>query len=302
LKTKGDGAVRQGEGAGRHPENANGARRREELADFLRTRRASIKPDEVGLPNGGRRRTPGLRREEVAQLAGVGATWYTWLEQGRDVRASLDVLESLARALRLTPAERSHLILLGRGEQAPPCKAPAEQVSPTLRTLIANLGTSAACLLGRRWDYLAWNRTFEVVFGWEPGEDPLSRNHVWQTFMDPARRELFPDWKQGARLCAAKFRADSAGSIGDPAFEELIEALRGSSPEFRKLWNKHEVAGSGEGRKEINHPTAGRLVFHHAVFRYGELFDQRLVLYTPACEDDTPAKLAQLLDGSGPTR
>jgi transcriptional regulator with XRE-family HTH domain len=289
-----------GESAVRHPDNANGARRREELADFLRTRRASIKPEDVGLPDGGRRRTPGLRREEVAQLAGVGATWYTWLEQGRDVRASLDVLEALARALRLTPAERSHLILLGRGEQAPPCKAPAEQVSPALRSLIANLGDNPACLLGRRWDYLAWNRAFELVFSWEPGDDPLSRNHVWMTFMDPARRKLFPDWKHGARLCVAKFRADTARSIGDPAFEELTEALRGSSPEFRKWWNRHEVAGSGEGRKEILHPTAGRLVFHHGVFRHGELSDQRLVLYSPACEDDTPAKLAQLVGSEEP--
>src|SRR5205085_9575130 len=108
---------------------ASEERRRDELADFLRKRRALLKPDEVGLPSGGRRRTPGLRREEVAQLAGVGTTWYTWLEQGRDVRASLDVLESISRALSLTPAGRTHLILLGRGEDPPPCKSPAERVS-----------------------------------------------------------------------------------------------------------------------------------------------------------------------------
>ena len=126
---------------GHHEENGNGTRRREELADFLRRRRASIQPEDVGLPSGGRRRTPGLRREEVAQLAGVGTTWYTWLEQGRDVRASMDVFEAIARALRLTPAERAHLILLGRGEEAPACKPPAEHVSPTLRRLIENLGS-----------------------------------------------------------------------------------------------------------------------------------------------------------------
>src|SRR5712691_4962288 len=135
----------------------NGASRRSELADFLRKRREALKPDEVGLPNGGRRRTPGLRREEVAQLAGVGTTWYTWLEQGRDVRASLDVLESISKALRLTPAERRHLILLGRGEQAPQLCAPAEKVSPPVKRLIQNLGTNPAYLLGRRMDILAWN-------------------------------------------------------------------------------------------------------------------------------------------------
>src|SRR5436309_6295834 len=123
--------------------NGNGERRRAELADFLRKRRESITPEEVGLPDVGRRRTPGLRREEVALLAGVGTTWYTWLEQGRDVRASLEVLEAISRALRLTPAERTHLILLGRGEDPPPSKSPAERVSPTLRRLVENLGPNA---------------------------------------------------------------------------------------------------------------------------------------------------------------
>src|SRR5581483_6877698 len=122
------------------PSVRNGERRREELADFLRRRRADIKPEDVGLPAGGRRRTPGLRREEVAALAGVGTTWYTWLEQGRDVRASLEVLEALARALQLSPVERTHLLLLGRGEEAPGATPPAESVSPTLRRLIENLG------------------------------------------------------------------------------------------------------------------------------------------------------------------
>jgi transcriptional regulator with XRE-family HTH domain len=275
--------------------NANGVRRREELADFLRRRRENITPEDVGLPNGGRRRTPGLRREEVAQLAGVGTTWYTWLEQGRDVRASLEVLQAVSRALRLTPAERSHLILLGRGEPARPCKAPAEDVSPTLRGLVESLGPGPAFILGRRWDYLAWNRATECVFGWEPGPEALSRNHVWLSFMDPARRKLMNEWEASARLLVAKFRADSAKNIDDPAFEELISALDSSSPEFRKLWKRHEVAGTGEGRKELIHPTVGPMVFNHAVFRH-EAVDQRLVLYTPVSQLDTPAKLARLLE------
>jgi transcriptional regulator with XRE-family HTH domain len=278
------------------PSDDNGERRREELADFLRTKRASLQPEEVGLPEGGRRRTPGLRREEVALLAGVGTTWYTWLEQGRDVRASLEVLEAVSRALRLTPAERAHVILLGRGEQAPPCKAPAEEVSPTLRRLVENIGPGPAYLLGRRWDYLAWNRSFERVFSWEPGPDALSRNHVWLWFMDPARRTLCSgDWAASARLLVAKFRADSARNIGDPVFEELISALESASPEFRKLWKRHEVSGSGDGHKELAHPLVGPLAFDHAVFRHGETGDLRLILYTPSCEHDTRAKLARLL-------
>ena len=276
---------------------SNGERRRQELADFLRTKRASLQPEDVGLPEGGRRRTPGLRREEVALLAGVGTTWYTWLEQGRDVRASLDVLEAVSRALQLSAAERAHVILLGRGEQAPPCKAPAEKVSPTLRRLVENLGPGPAYLLGRRWDYLAWNKPFERVFSWEPGPDPLSRNHVWQWFMDPGRRTLCSgDWAASARLLVAKFRGDSARNIGDPVFEELISALESASPEFRKLWKRHEVAGSGDGHKELIHPLVGPLAFDHAVFRHGETGDLRLILYTPSCEHDTRAKLEQLLE------
>ena len=249
----------------------------------------------MGLAGGGRRRTPGLRREEVAQLAGVGTTWYTWLEQGRDVRASLEVLEAIALALRLTPAERSHLILLGRGEQAPPRRAPAERVAPTLRRLVENLGANPAYILGQRWDYLAWNRATAALLGDFGAVPKAERNHVWLTFMDPARRELFPDWKRSIRLLVARFRADSAHHVGDPAFEELIAALRASSPEFCKLWKRHEVAGTGVGRKEVNHPIAGRMVFEHALFNPAEAPEQRLVLYTPLPEDDTPAKFARLL-------
>jgi PAS domain-containing protein len=293
----GNGAASVRSANGDRPRRTNGDRRRAELADFLRTKRASLQPEDVGLPDGGRRRTPGLRREEVSLLAGVGTTWYTWLEQGRDVRASLDVLEAVSRALRLTPAERAHVILLGRGEEAPPCKPPVEEVSPTLRQLVENTGPGPVYLLGRRWDYLAWNTAFERVFGWEPGPEPLSRNHVWAWFMDPARRKLCAnDWGNSARLLVAKFRADSARHIGDPAFEELISALESSSPEFRKLWKRHEVAGSGEGRKELNHSLVGRLSFAHAVFHHGERTEQRLVVYSPMCENDTQAKLAQLLE------
>ena len=274
----------------------NGERRRAELADFLRRRRESIQPGQVGLPNGGRRRTPGLRREEVALLAGVGTTWYTWLEQGRDVRASLDVLDALSRALHLTPAERTHLILLGRGEEPPPCKYSTERVSAPIKRLIENLGVNPAYVLGRRWDYLAWNDAAKALFG-DFGAIPRGeRNHVWLHFMDPARRELFSDWERGARLMVARFRSDHARHLGDPAFEQLIAALRKSSPEFCREWKRHEVARSGAGRKELHHPVAGLLVFEHAGFSPLDVPDQRVVLYTPLPERDTPAKFAALLE------
>jgi transcriptional regulator with XRE-family HTH domain len=272
-----------------------GERRREELADFLRHRREAIKPHDVGLPNGGRRRTPGLRREEVAQLAGVGATWYTWLEQGRDVRASLDVLEALARALRLNQAERSHLIMLGRGEEAPPCKSPVERVSPTLRRLIENLGPNPAYIIGRRWDYLAWNDAAVALLG-DLGAIPRpARNHAWLTFTDPARREMFTDWERSSRTLVAKFRADSARHLGDPAFESLIAVLRRSSPEFERAWERHEVSRSGDSRKDLRHPAAGMMSFSHAVFHPAEKLDQRLVLYSPLAKNETAAKLERLM-------
>jgi transcriptional regulator with XRE-family HTH domain len=270
-------------------------RRREELADFLRHRREGLKPEDVGLPNGGRRRTPGLRREEVAQLAGVGTTWYTWLEQGRDVRASLDVLEALARALRLNQAERSHLIMLGRGEEAPPCKSPVERVSPTLRRLIENLGPNPAYILGRRWDYLAWNDAAVALLGDLGAVPRAARNHAWLTFTDPARREMFTDWERSSRTLVAKFRADSARHLGDPTFESLIAALRRSSPEFARAWARHEVSRGGEGRKDLRHPLAGMMSFSHAVFHPAEKLDQRLILYSPLPENETAAKLARLM-------
>ena len=269
--------------------------RREELADFLRMRRAALQPQDVGLPGGGRRRTPGLRREEVASLAGMGATWYTWLEQGRDVRASLEVLESLARALRLDQAERNHLILLGRGEAAPPCKNPAERVSPTLKRLIENLGPNPAYVLGRRWDYLAWNDAAVALLGDFGAIPRAARNHAWQTFTDPARRQMFTDWERSSRTLVAKFRADSARHIGDPEFESLIRALRNSSPEFARAWERHEVSTSSDGRKDLRHPRAGLMSFSHAVFHPAEKLEQRLILYTPLPDSDTARKLAELM-------
>ena len=280
----------------RERSDRNGERRRSELADFLRRRRAGIKPEDVGLPGGGRRRTPGLRREEVAHLAGVGATWYTWLEQGRDVRASLDVLESISRALRLTPAERTHLILLGRGEEVPACKPPPERVSATIRRLIENLGLNPAYVIGRRWDYLAFNRAACALFGDLDKIPRPARNHLWLNFMDPARRELFTDWERSIRLAVARFRADRALHLGDPAFEELIQALRSSSPEFRKAWERHEVARAGAGRRVLRHPVEGLLVFEHAVFNPADAPEQRMILYSPLPDEDTPAKLARILE------
>jgi len=273
----------------------DGAPRRAELADFLRTRREAIRPEEVGLAGGGRRRTPGLRREEVSQLAGVGTTWYTWLEQGRDVRASESVLEAIAGALQLTPAEHAHLILLGRGEEAQAVKAPKEKVHPTVRKIVEGLDPNPASITGRRYDFLAWNEAHSAVFG-DPGEMPDGRrNLLWSIFTDPARKKLHDDWNQGARRLVARFRAQAARHVGDPDFESLISALQEASPEFRKWWELHEVASSGVGRKVLNHPKVGKLVFEHAVFMPQESPEHRFIVYSAVPDANTPQKLQRLL-------
>jgi MmyB-like transcription regulator ligand binding domain len=217
------------------------------------------------------------------------------------VRASLDVLEALGRALRLTQAERTHLILLGRGEQAPPCRGAVERASPALKRLIENLGPNPAFIIGSRWDYLAWNEAAVALLG-DLGAIPRAeRNHAWLTFTDPARRDMFSDWERSSRLLVAKFRADSARHIGDPAFESLIAALRKASPEFARAWERHEVSQGGEARKDLRHPVAGLMSFTHAVFHPQERLDQRLVLYTPLPDNDTAAKLERLME-SGAAR
>ena len=275
--------------------SADGSPRRDELADFLRNRREALRPEDVGLPGGGRRRTPGLRREEVAQLAGVGTTWYTWLEQGRDVRASASVLEAIAGALELTPAEHAHVMLLGRGEEIPPGRAPKETINSTIKRLVENLGANPGCITGRRFDFLAWNEAHSAVFG-DPARMPDGRrNLLWRIFMDPAARSLHPDWEEGARRIVARFRSEAARYVGDPDFEDLISALQEGSPEFRTWWDLHEVATSGIGRKVVRHPTVGKLVFEHAVFRPQEAPEQRLVLYSATPQANTPEKLGKLL-------
>jgi transcriptional regulator with XRE-family HTH domain len=271
------------------------ALRRAELADFLRARRTALKPEDVGLPGGGRRRTPGLRREELATLAGVGTTWYTWLEQGRDVRASLTVLEALAKALKLTPAERAHMLRLGRGESLPPLPADREVVSDTLRRLVDSLDFPAY-LLGRRFDYLAHNRATEALFPALREVPAAERNQIWLVFTHPAWRTLYTSWEEQARRLLARFRAAYADQVGDPAFEALVDRLGEASPEFRDWWPRHEVLGSGEGRKTILHPTAGVLEFEHAVFLHAENSDQRLVLYSPVAGSATCTRMRALLE------
>src|SRR5204862_961012 len=219
--------------------------RKSELASFLRERRGRLQPETVGLPNGSRRRTPGLRREEVAQLAGVGLTWYTWLEQGRDIRVSPDVLCRVARVLQLEPIERIHLFRLA-GHEAQP-RFVDEAVRPPLRRVLAGWEPYPAIVLGRRWDVLAWNRAYVRVLG-DYSELPEGRRNVlWSMFMRPSRRRLIRDWAREAEVMVASFQRSTAAYLDEPDFQELITDLREQSPEFAALWARHDVRGRLEG-------------------------------------------------------
>ncbi len=268
-------------------------RRRAALADFLRTRRARVTPAAAGLPPGPRRRTPGLRREEVAQVASVSAAWYTWLEQGRDIRASRGVLESIAAALRLTPDERRHLFLLADQPLGAALSPASETVSAAHQRVLDGLGVNPAYMTGRRSDILAWNRAATAVLGDFAALPARERNTIWRLFAT-ADCHLFADWEDLAQRALAQFRADSARYVGDPWFAELIDDLQRVSPEFRAWWPRHDVLGMPDGRKVLNHPTAGRLALEHTTFQVPDAPDLKLVVYTPL-EADTATRLARLL-------
>ena len=268
--------------------------RRRAFGAFLRSRRERLTPAAVGLPEGTRRRTPGLRREEVALLAGVGATWYTWLEQGRDVRASAEVLGALARALKLDEAERQHLFALN-GHVLPHRSIGPEVVPESLHRMLASLTAQPALVLGRRWDVLLWNRAAEVLFGNYDGLEGDARNIMHNIFANERHRRLLVDWEEMARAAIAIFRADSVRYTGDPDFERLIALLKKASPEFRRWWPKQEVRAPLSGNKRIQHPKAGRMVFEHTNFAAIGQGDLRLVVYTPLEEAQTIEKMERLL-------
>lgn len=265
--------------------------RRAELTDFLRQRRAQVSPEQAGLERGGRRRTPGLRREEVAQLAGIGLSWYTWLEQGRDIKPSAPVLDALARVLKLDSGERAHLFHLARVELPLPTRGYPNSPPPELAALVDELAPHPAYLLGPRTDVLAWNRGATAMLG-TPTVAPDGRpNMLWWLFTRPGPRS--PQIDATARNTLARFRAEQARRIGDPDFTALIDALELESAMFRKLWLEHEVLTGQLGTKTIEHPQLGTLRLRHLQSVPTEHPDLRLTQFTPV-DAATRAALARI--------
>lgn len=270
---------------------------RADLSDFLKSRRARISPTSVGLPNGRRRLTPGLRREELADLAGVGLTWYTWLEQGRDIRVSAEVLNRIATALKLESAERIHLFRLA-GHEPPARESAAEVLSPRLRRVLDAWDPYPAHITGRRRDLVGCNRASELVHMWS--QLPVDRQNVlWALFMLPMARRLHPDWEQQVPVAVAALRAEAGRDLGDPDYQALINELVRGSPEFAALWARHDVRGRLEGSKLYDHPQLGRLEFEYTPFEITEQPSLRLYLFTPA-NKNTEAKLRAAMEIPAP--
>ncbi|WP_155056161.1 helix-turn-helix domain-containing protein [Streptomyces blattellae] len=255
--------------------------RRAELSEFLRTRRARLKPEDVGLPHFGRhRRVPGLRREELAQLAGVSVAYYTRLEQGNGRNVSAEVLDAIARALRLTDAEHAHLTHLAKPKQHKKKQvARTEQVRPALGQLLDSIDGVPAYVTGRRSDILAWNRMAAAVFG-DWSELPVQeRNWARLVFLRPEYRDLFVDWDQKASDMVAYLRMDAGCHPDDPRLSALVGELSVKSEEFRRLWATHDVKEKGYGVKRLRHPLVGELTLNFESFRLADGTEQSLLTY-----------------------
>ncbi|MFJ7148740.1 helix-turn-helix domain-containing protein [Streptomyces sp. NPDC100445] len=270
--------------------------RRAELSEFLRSRRARLKPEDVGLPDFGRhRRVPGLRREELAQLAGVSVAYYTRLEQGNGKNVSAEVLGSIARALRLTEAEHAHLTRLAKPKAHK--KKPAarqQQVRPALRQLLDTMDGVPAYVVGRRAEILAWNRMAAALFGDWAKLPPGERNWARLVFLCPDYRDLFADWEQKAIDIVCALRMDAGCYPDDPRLSALVGELSVKSEEFRRLWATHDVKEKSHGVKHLHHPLVGGLALNFESFRLTDGSDQSLITYHADPDSDSAASLRLL--------
>ncbi|QCX78786.1 anaerobic benzoate catabolism transcriptional regulator [Streptomyces sp. YIM 121038] len=259
-----------------------GLDRRAELSEFLRTRRARLQPQDVGLTGYGRhRRVPGLRREELAQLAGVSVAYYTRLEQGNGRNVSAEVLDAIARALRLTSAEHAHLTHLAKPAAHKRKRvAPTQTLRPAVQQLLDAMDTVPAYVSGRRSDILGWNRMATAVFGDWGALPREQRNWARLVFLDPGVRELFADtWDQKTSDMVSFLRMDAGCYPNDPQLSALVGELSVKSDTFRRLWAAHDVREKGHGVKQLRHPLVGRLTLSYETMRLTDDTEQSLITY-----------------------
>ncbi|ALO08360.1 Putative DNA-binding protein [Streptomyces venezuelae] len=269
-----------------------------ELREFLMSRRARVSPAEAGLPDGGaRRRTPGLRREEVAVLAGVGVSWYQWLEQGRDITVSPQVLDSVARVLRLSPAERRHLYVLAALNPPALEAAPEDRdMCQGLRRLIDTWMPFPAHIMDAYWNTVIYNDAAAIVLGMRPD---ASQNCLVTFFTDPLYRSRMGHWEELAPRVVAQFRSACSECPDDEGFRTVVEELKELSPEFAELWERRDILPGGQNRKEMEHPLVGTLVVEATQLRVPARPDLVIVMHTPLPEADTAAKLEWLVSPEG---
>jgi transcriptional regulator with XRE-family HTH domain len=277
--------------------NSHGARiddRR--LGAYLRERRGRLDPATFGFPPG-RRRTPGLRREEVAQRANISPTWYTWLEQGRGGAPSADVLDRIARALMLTEVEREHLFLLGLGRPPEARYRKDEGVTPRLQRVLDALEPTPAMIRTATWDVVAWNRAATVLLIDFAAVPAAERNMLRFIFLDPRMRGAHYDWEGVARFVVSAFRVDAARAGAAEDVRPLVDELSAKSPQFKAMWNAGEVLpGHSEAVKRIRHPTLGEVAFEYSAFAVDGRPDLSLLVYNPATAHDA-GRIAAMVEG-----
>ncbi len=266
--------------------------RRHELAAFLRSRRERITPEQVGLPRGRRRRTPGLRREEVAQLSAVGVTWYTWLEQARDIQVSVQVLDALARTLQLDVGERAHLFRLAMATDPTP-DARCASITPALLEMLRQLEPLPAAIQNSRYDILAYNRTYGRLLCDLDAVPPEDRNCMLLITTNDQWRSSIVQLDETMRLMAGKFRAAMANHLAEPAWKALLKRLRTESAEFCEAWERHEVVGAVSKTKEFDNAYVGRLRLIHTNLWLGPASGPYMVTYTPA-DDESRIRVQRL--------
>lgn len=258
--------------------------RRQELAEFLQAMRQRGTPEEFGFPSGSRRRTQGLRREEVAQLAGISATWYTWIEQAREVNVSAEALDRLATALKLSKSERNYLFDMADRRDPQGHQSEVDTAPETLVTMLSQMRIPAY-VMGRTWDILAWNTPAGHLFTgllditWPESQRP---NLLRFVFANPQARQFVVNWEMRARRLVAEFRADCRSRLEEPEVKQLVSELSTASPEFAQFWKQHDVLERQGGQREFQHPQQGLIHFQQVTLRPVEQEQLKLVLLQPA--------------------